>query len=276
MARIAFVAFVVAAISIVGVPLQWISVKLRLPSRRWIPLLFHRICTRLFGLRVSVRGAPATERPLLLVANHSSWLDITVLTSILPVVFVAKSEIAGWPLFGLFAKLQRSVFVDRNRRQATGDVTRTIGARLAEGDPVVLFGEGKASDGNRVLPFRSALLGALREALGDGGRGFVQPVSIAYTRLHGLPMGRQHRPMAAWYGGMSLLPHLLGVVREGAIDTVVSFGLPIEVEPGVDRKALARSTEDAVRRMTAAALSGREFGPSEPVSATVSLAGKSR
>jgi len=276
MIRIAYVATVVGILSIIGIPLQWISVKLRLPSRRWIPLLFHKACAHLFGLRVRVRGAPAEERPLLIVANHSSWLDITTLTSILPVVFIAKSEIAGWPLFGLFAKLQRSVFVDRNRRQATGDVNRTIAGRLAEGDPVVLFGEGRASDGNRVLPFRTALLGALREALGENGRGFVQPVSIAYTRLHGLPMGRQHRPQAAWYGGMSLLPHLLGVIREGALDVVVSFGVPIEVEPGVDRKALARSTEDAVRRMTVAALSGREFALSMPVSPAVSLARESR
>lgn len=276
MVRIIFTALVVAVISIIGIPLQWISVKLRLPSRRWIPLLFHRICARLFGLRVQVRGAPATERPLLLVANHSSWLDIVVLTSILPVIFIAKSEIAGWPLFGLFAKLQRSVFVDRSRRQATGDVTKTIAGRLAEGDPVVLFGEGKAGDGNRVLPFRSALLGALREALGNGGRGYVQPVSIAYTRLHGLPMGRQHRPEAAWYGGMSLGPHLLNVVREGAIDAVVSFGVPLEVEPGVDRKQLARATEDAVRRMTAAALSGRETPLPAPVTAAVSMARESR
>lgn len=276
MVRIIFTALVVAVISIVGIPLQWISVKLRLPSRRWIPLLFHRICARLFGLRVQMQGAPATERPLLLVANHSSWLDIVVLTSILPVVFIAKSEIAGWPLFGLFAKLQRSVFVDRSRRQATGDVTKTIAGRLAEGDPVVLFGEGKAGDGNRVLPFRSALLGALREALGNGGRGYVQPVSIAYTRLHGLSMGRQHRPEAAWYGGMSLGPHLLNVVREGAIDVVVSFGVPLEVEPGVDRKQLARDTEDAVRRMTAAALSGRETPLPAPVTAAVSMARESR
>lgn len=276
MVRIIFTALVVAVISIVGIPLQWISVKLRLPSRRWIPLLFHRICARLFGLRVQMQGAPATERPLLLVANHSSWLDIVVLTSILPVIFIAKSEIAGWPLFGLFAKLQRSVFVDRSRRQTTGDVTKTIAGRLAEGDPVVLFGEGKAGDGNRVLPFRSALLGALREALGNGGRGYVQPVSIAYTRLHGLPMGRQHRPEAAWYGGMSLGPHLLNVVRQGAIDVVVSFGVPLEVEPGVDRKQLARDTEDAVRRMTAAALSGRETPLPAPVTAAVSMARESR
>jgi 1-acyl-sn-glycerol-3-phosphate acyltransferase len=258
MVRVFFVVLVLAVVTAIGIPLQWISLKLGLPSRRWIPVLFHRICATMFGLHVNVRGQPASQRPLLLVANHSSWLDITVLTSILPAVFVAKSEIAGWPLFGLFARLQRSVFVDRARRQATRDVNRTIASRLAEGDPVVLFGEGTAGDGNRVLPFRSALLGALRDAVGNDGRGWVQPVSIAYTRLHGLPMGRQHRPFAAWYGDMDLLPHLIGVLREGALDVDVTFGVPFEVGSEVDRKSLAHTTEHSVRRMTAHALAGRK------------------
>jgi 1-acyl-sn-glycerol-3-phosphate acyltransferase len=72
-----------------GIPLQWISVKLGLPSKRWIPVVFHKLCVRMFGLRMTVRGRPAAERPLLLVSNHSSWLDIVVLSSILPVVFIA-------------------------------------------------------------------------------------------------------------------------------------------------------------------------------------------
>ncbi|MEX0590456.1 MAG: lysophospholipid acyltransferase family protein [Xanthobacteraceae bacterium] len=272
MLRSAFIVLVVAIVSIIGIPLQWISLKLALPSRRWIPRLFHRIVLRTMSVRVNVRGAPAAERPLLLVSNHASWLDIPVLTSILPVIFIAKSEVAHWPLFGLFAKLQRSVFVDRARRHATGEVNREIAGRLAEGDPVVLFGEGTASDGNLVLPFRSALLGALQEALGERSRGYVQPVSVAYTRLHGLPMGRQHRHLAAFYGDMDLLPHLKGVLREGAIDVVVTFGVPFEVEPGADRKTLARSTENAVRRMTAAALSGRE----ETETGAVPLAAENR
>jgi 1-acyl-sn-glycerol-3-phosphate acyltransferase len=266
MARAICIVLVIGLVSIIGIPLQWISVKLGLPSRRWIPKLFHRIALRTIGVHVAVRGSPATERPLLLIANHASWLDIPVLTSILPVIFVAKSEIARWPLFGLFAKLQRSVFVDRARRQATGGVNRVIASRLAEGDPVVLFGEGTAGDGNRVMPFRSALLGALREALGADRRGYVQPVSVAYTRLHGLPMGRQHRHFAAWYGEMNLLSHLSRVLREGAIDVVVTFGVPFEVDPAADRKTLARATENSVRRMTAAALSGREEPQIEPVS----------
>jgi 1-acyl-sn-glycerol-3-phosphate acyltransferase len=280
MIRTPLAVLVMAAVSVIGIPLQWISLKLNLPTQRLIPLLFHRIAAPMIGLRIEVRGAPAEERPLLLVSNHSSWLDIVVLSSILPVVFIAKSEIARWPLFGLFAKLQRSVFVDRSKRQATGDVNRTIASRLGGGDPVVLFGEGRASDGNRVLPFRSALLGALKDALGEEGRGFVQPVSVAYTRLQGVPMGRQFRPVAAWYGNMNLVAHLKRVVSEGAIDVTVTFGVPLEVQPGVDRKLLARATEDAVRRMTSAALSGRPLTAPAPISlgnpATVSLPGKSR
>src|ERR1044071_4485314 len=82
-----------------------------------------------------------------------------------PVVFVAKSEIARWPFFGLLAKLQRTVFVERDKRHKTGEVNAQIGQRLAEGDPVLLFGEGTAGDGNRVMPFRTALIGAARDAI---------------------------------------------------------------------------------------------------------------
>jgi lyso-ornithine lipid O-acyltransferase len=251
----ALIAILIA--TIVGVPLQWISIKLGLPLRRWIPCLYHRIILFVLGIRVSVRGAPAAERPLLFVSNHSSWIDILALSSITPLKFIAKSEVAGWPLFGLFARLQRTVFVDRSKRQATIEVNREIAARLSEGDPVVLFGEGTSGDGNRVLPFRTALLGAIYQALGEHGRGFLQPVSVAYTRLHGIPMGRQHRAIAAWHGDISLVPHLARVFRIGAIDVEVTFGAPVAVEASTDRKALALSLEDAVRRMHAAALAGR-------------------
>src|ERR1700693_2641104 len=178
-----------AVAALVGVPLQWLSLKLGLPLRRLVPLWFHRIVLALLGVKVTIRGVPAAQRPLLFVSNHGPWLDIPVLSSITPLVFVAKSEIAGWPLFGLFAKLQRSVFVDRARRHLTAEVNRDIASRLAGGDPVVLFGEGTSSDGNQVLPFRSALFGAARDALAEAehcGRVLIQPLSVAYTRLHGL------------------------------------------------------------------------------------------
>jgi lyso-ornithine lipid O-acyltransferase len=252
-----FALIVVVIATIVGVPLQWISIKLHLPLQRWIPCLYHRLILRVLGIHVSVRGQPAAERPVLFVSNHSSWMDTLALSSITPLKFIAKSEVAGWPLFGLFARLQRSIFVDRSRRHATVAVNREIAARLAEGDPVVLFGEGTSGDGNRVMPFRTALLGAMHHVLGEHGRGFLQPVSVSYTRLHGLPMGRQHRAIAAWHGDISLIPHLARVVRTGAIDVVVTFGPPIAVEASTDRKTLALLLEQAVRRMNAAALAGR-------------------
>ncbi len=257
MLRSAIVLMVWAVATLFGIPAQWIALRLHLPLRRLIPMYYHKLCLALIGIHVEVRGIPATERPVLYVSNHCSWIDIPVLSSITPLVFTAKSEIGRWPVAGLLARLQRTVFIDRSRRQATGDVNREIASRMIDGDPVVLFGEGQASDGNTVMPFRTALFGAVRDALGDKGRVYVQPVSLAYTRLHGLPMGRQFRPLVAWYGDIGLTKHFFRVLREGAIDVRVSFGPLIAVDADADRKSLARQTEAVVRRMTAAALAGR-------------------
>lgn len=261
------------AIILVTLPTQWLALKLGMRALHYIPVWFHRTALRILDVRVSIVGTPAkAERPLLFVSNHNSWLDICVLGSVTPLVFVAKSEIARWPLFGTFARLQRSIFVDRSRRQGTSAVNRSIAATLSDGDPVVLFGEGTSSDGNRVLPFRSALLGGLRDAMEEQGRGYVQPVSIAYRNFHGIPMGRRNRDVAAWYGDMELLPHLWRVVCEGAIDVTVSFGPVQEVAHADDRKALSRGLENAVRRLTSLALAGRP----EPLNEAVSFAEERR
>ncbi|HWJ99618.1 MAG TPA: 1-acyl-sn-glycerol-3-phosphate acyltransferase [Xanthobacteraceae bacterium] len=253
MIRTAFIAAALVLATLIGIPLQWLSIKLGLPTRRLIPMYYHRLCLKLFGVRVEVRGSPTKDRPLLFVANHSSWLDHLILSGTTPVVFIAKKEIASWPVFGLLAKLQRSVFVDRERRHKTGAVTQEISTRLTNGDPVVLYGEGTTGDGNRVLPFRSALLGAMGMTVGPGENGYLQPVSIAYTRLQGLPMGRQHRPVAAWFGNTNIIKHIGRVLRMGGIDAVVTFGTAMVVTPEMDRKSVAKSLEQSVRRMTTAA-----------------------
>jgi 1-acyl-sn-glycerol-3-phosphate acyltransferase len=168
MIRTILIATLLVLATLIGIPLQWVSVKLGLPTRRLSPMYYHRICLKRFGVRVEVRGAAIPERPLLFIANHSSWLDHLILSATTPVVFIAKKEIASWPVFGLLAKLQRSVFVDRARRQATGAVNQEIATRRTSGDPVGLYGEGTTGDGNRVLPFRSALLGAMSMTVGPG------------------------------------------------------------------------------------------------------------
>jgi lyso-ornithine lipid O-acyltransferase len=265
MLRPPLVAAALVAMTLILIPFQWISIVLRAPTRRLIPVGYHRAVCALLGIRIRVIGQRTRARPLLLVANHSSWLDVPVITAVAPVVFVAKREVASWPLLGLLAKLQRSVFVDRERRHKTLEVNAQIAQRLAAGDPVVLFGEGTSSDGNRVLPFRTALIGAARDALAaatPGGGVMIQPLSIAYVGLDGLPLGRQHRPLAAWYGDMDFVSHLRGLLRHGALDVVVSWGEPIPYRAESDRKAVARSLESQVRRLTIAAQRRGRLGPS--------------
>jgi 1-acyl-sn-glycerol-3-phosphate acyltransferase len=268
MLRIALVTTAIAAITLVLLPAQWLSLRLKLTSRRTIPLIFHRMICRLLGVRITLIGQRHPGHPLLVVSNHVSWLDIPVISAVAPVVFVAKREVATWPLFGLLARLQRSVFVDRDRRHKVDEVNAEIAERLAEGDPVVLFAEGTSSDGNRVLPFRSALIGAARDALAKAEhaeRMYLQPLSIAYTHLHGLPMGRHHRPVVAWYGSVDLIPHLGALIGHGAIDAVVTWGAPIAYDGRTDRKLLARLLESAVRGHTVAALRGHSFLPEKPL-----------
>jgi len=255
MLRLIAVAAVFALVTFPLMPVQWAAVTLRRPLRRRIPVFYHRFICRLLGIRVRCTGTPIQTRPLLIVANHSSWLDISVITSLAPVVFVAKSEIARWPFFGILARLQRSVFVERDRRHKTGAVNAEIAQRLAEGDPVLLFGEGTAGDGNRVLPFRTALIGAAGAALAaDDAPVWIQPLSIAYVSQQGIALGRHLRPRAAWYGKMGLAPHIRGIVRTGAIDVAVTWGEPIRFDGVTGRKELARALETAIRSLTVAAL----------------------
>jgi 1-acyl-sn-glycerol-3-phosphate acyltransferase len=248
--------FLLTLVSLVLIPLQWLAVKLRLPMQRKLPQLWHRIATRLVGIKIEQIGTPATDRPLLIASNHASWVDITVVGSLMPLSFIAKSEVSGWPIFGLFAKLQRTVFVNRTRRTETAQVADTIAQRMAAGDAMVLFAEGTSNDGNCVLPFRSALLGAATRAIGEDetSKVWVQPLSVAYQGFYGLPMGRAHRPHVAWYGDMELAGHLWGIFSRGALDVVVRWGEPVLVDRTTDRKALSRRLETEVRAMTIASL----------------------
>jgi 1-acyl-sn-glycerol-3-phosphate acyltransferase len=260
MLRIVAVASAIVLVTATLVPLQFVAIKLRLPLQRRIPILFHRILCALLGVRVRVIGERHIAPTLMIVSNHTSWLDIPVIASRMPLVFIAKREVSTWPLFGQLAKLQRTVFVDRTRRQKTADVNAEIASRMAEGDPVVLFGEGTSSDGNRVLAFRSALIGAARDALAEAEhteRVWLQPLSIAYVALDGLPMGRQHRGRVAWHGDLDLLPHLGEVIRGGAIDVTLTWGPPVAFDIHSDRKAVTRTLEGTVRRLTGTTLRGR-------------------
>lgn len=244
-------------------PVQWLALRLNLGLVRHLPVFYHRVLCRIIGIRIQQYGEPSRKRPVLITANHASWIDIVILGSLMPLSFIAKSEVGTWPGIGTLARLQRSVFVDRQRRSRTGDVANEISARLQDGDPMVLFAEGTSSCGNHVLPFRSALVGAAQKAItaGDETRVWIQPLGIAYTGMAGLPVGRQHRPWLAWYGDMDLVPHLMGVLGIGAIDVAVIYCEPIAITAEMSRKQVTQAAEKAVRDAVTGVLRGRPTLP---------------
>jgi len=256
--RLVVLVLVLALTTLLFLPFQLAAMAFSPRHAGILPMLWQRIAAAMLGLKVRVEGAPSTARPLLLVSNHVSWLDIVTLGSLMPMSFIAKREVSEWPVVRRLARLQRSVFIDRARRTATSEAGEAIAARLAGGDALVLFAEGTTGDGVSVLPFRSALVGAAAKASaaaedkdGDGVSGSItiQPVALVYVGLHGLPIGRLRTADVAWHGDMDLAPHLSNLVRVGAIDAVVAFGAPIVFSPGGDRKEATAAAEREVRIM---------------------------
>ncbi len=259
MLRPYLIGLVVVTMIVALAPLQWLAVRLDWPLQRVIPVLFHRIVCALIGVHIHQRGQRDRHMPLLIVSNHVSWLDICVVSTVAPVVFVAKQEVGTWPIVSLLARLQRTVFIDRTRKMHTGSVTGTMAEHMNKGDAVVLFAEGTSTDGNRVLPFRSALIGAVQQSIAQSAHVetvTVQPLSIAYTHLAGLPLGRALRSRVAWYGATDLLPHLHDVLAMGDIDVTLTWGDPEICDETSDRKEIARRAENTVRKLTVRALRG--------------------
>lgn len=247
--------------TVLGIPWQAIAVRFRLSRRKSFPNRYHRWLCRLFGIRVTVVGTPIQDTGVLMTANHTSYFDILVLSGAARVSFVAKKEVNSWPFFGTLARLQETVFVEREKRSQAAAAREEIRRRLTDGDALVLFPEGTSDDGNRVLPFRSALMGAAESEVGRDPQGQiqyvpVQPVSVTYVGLNGIPMGRENRPLFAWYGDMDLVPHLWEAVKAGPFDAVVEFHTPITIPAAGDRKVLSAAAEAAVRAGQARALAG--------------------
>lgn len=272
-------AFVAVSTTVLALS-QVFVLKTGFGNTHFFPRLWHRCVLKALGFRVRAVGAPSPHRPLLIAANHVSWTDIGVLGSLIDVSFIAKSEMEGWPLMGWLSKLQRTVFVERDRRHRSGNQAGEIALRLKAGDAMVLFAEGTTGDGNLVLPFKSTLFGAAtmvvdkggvdrrvagkevpgKGAVGHGGAHEVaiQPVAIAYTRRHGMPLGRAGRAALSWIGDQDLVPHVAGLLKLGAVDVEVRFGEPVIFSAKSNRKEAARLVEARVRDMMRAALRGTD------------------
>ncbi len=215
---------------VVCVPFQLVFILFHLPQRRTLPVFFHRVFTRyIMGMDVRTSGTVCRHVPTLYISNHLSYLDIPAISSVMPVSFVSKAEVAGWPLFGFLAKLQDTVFVER-RRSATQKHSKSIAAYLAQGKNLLLFPEGTSTDGHQnVLPFKTGLLQGVS---GEDARGImVQPIAVSCsgTNPDGYP----------WYGDMTLVEHLWPFFKQHGIIVTITFMPPVKAADFADRKALA-------------------------------------
>ncbi|MCP4070905.1 MAG: 1-acyl-sn-glycerol-3-phosphate acyltransferase [Hyphomicrobiales bacterium] len=246
----------VLILTLILAPLQLLSRALNISLAGKIPLWFHRLLLRVIGVRVKVHGEFSRAHPLLLVCNHVSWLDIMVMGSIKELCFIAKAEVATWPIISRLAKMQGTVFVDRQRSNHAAMQADTIASRLLHGDVMVLFAEGTTGDGNRILPFNSSLLGAAQYALRQSHIDMVavQPVAISYTRLHAMPLGRRFQSEASWPGDVPLISHLVNILIKSAFDVDVVLGNPLDFTATSNRKAVARTASDQVSLMFARAM----------------------
>jgi lyso-ornithine lipid O-acyltransferase len=256
------------ALTVPLMPVQALLVRVSPKAARRFPHWYHRQVCKILGITLDIDGAVESSGPVLLVSNHTSWLDIPVLSAVAPLSFVAKKEVGGWPFVASLARLQRTVFVDRTKRQSAGDAASEISERLERGDTIVLFAEGTSSDGNRVLPFKTSLFGAVKTDASNQINAVVQTAAVVYTHLHGIPLARADRPRVGWYGDMEMQSHAWHLLKSGPLRVTIKISPPVPLESYSGRKDLALSTEKSVRKAVHSILRGRPGGddliPVEP------------
>ena len=223
------------------VGLYYLSTWTGIGNRPGLIRTFHRGVARLFNLEIEYQGDLLADRPTLYLCNHVSYIDVFVLGSILPGSFIAKSEVAGWPVFGKLATYQNTLFFERKARRAAQQV-EIMRQHLSEKSNLILFPEGTSTPGTHVEPFRSSLLAAA-----EADDVPLQPVTVAYTHYDGHRMDQDERDYYAWYIPMPFLSHFLDGLGLRRARAKVIFHEPVRVADFESRKACARHCEEAVR-----------------------------
>lgn len=238
--------------------------KLRLPGYKAWPHLVHRSICNALNVRVKIFGTPLEGPPTLFVCNHVSWIDIIVLGHVIKGCFIAKKDMIEWPVLGYLSTLQRTIFINRERRTDVHDQRREMQDRMHNGDNLILFPEGTTSDGGRVLPFKSSLFGVTENAMhltpdDHGGiqELMVQPVTIVYKKINNLPTIRANRPSVAWYGDIEMGPHLKGVLKLLKVEVEVHFHEPVSRNIFKTRKELSSYCHRTIENRLFESLRGR-------------------
>ena len=237
-------ALVFLSLTLPLMPIQAALLFFKHPAARALPHIYHRMVCRILRVELQIEGKVPSAG--LIVANHVSWLDIPVLSAAARVSFVAKKDVANWPIFGTLAHLQNTVFVDRERRHSTGQSRNEMLHRLKAGETLVLFPEGTSNNGRRLQPFKSSFFAAA-----EGIHIPIAPVTLVYQSQHGLPLTLRQWPGIAWYGDMNLLPHLWQALKGGPLEVRVIFHPALSLAELGHRKALAAAAQKAIKQALA-------------------------
>jgi 1-acyl-sn-glycerol-3-phosphate acyltransferase len=230
------------------VPLQTLVLLLHRGRYAYVlPHLWHRGVCAIFRIKPVVIGKPLTDRQVFFVGNHLSYLDIELIaTQLCFASFVAKQDVAGWPVFGYLSKLQQTVFISRARTNAT-QASGSLESALAAGKSLIVFPEGTSTDGLTVMPFKSSLFALLvNETYRDLS---IQPFTIDILRIDGKPANtKAERHIYAWPfdDDIGLAAHLWRFARISGAEIALIFHTPIRAGEYSDRKALAKACQDAV------------------------------
>jgi 1-acyl-sn-glycerol-3-phosphate acyltransferase len=225
---------------------------LRAPRTDNLILIFHRGVARLFNLNITQTGTLRRDRPTLYVSSHASYLDIFVLGSHLPGAFIAKSEVAGWPVFGKLAKLQNTLFFERQTRHA-GQQVEIMRNHLTHHSNLIFFPEGTSTPGTHIAPFRSSLFAAAVDS-----DTYIQPITIAYSHYKEHRMQPSERDSYAWYIPMPFLSHFLTGLGLGPAKVSLICHEPVKMGDFSSRKACAAYCENVVRQGLLSALDAQE------------------
>lgn len=227
------------------VPLNMLWMRLNPGKQPAIPKLFHRALNRAIGVTVRKHGKPA-DGTVLFIANHLSWTDIPILGQYLQARFIAKADIQNTKWLAFFCKQQRTMYVDRDNRRGSRDQKNMLTEALARGDSCIMFPEATTNDGRRPRPFKTPLFQGLATGEAPGVR--VQPVSLAFTRVRGMPATRNKWPFLCWIGDYTIYESIGDWLRLRHIRADVVFHEPVDPTSFRDRKALAAYCYDTVQR----------------------------
>lgn len=211
-----------------------------------LPSIWQRGICLIFNIKVRRTGAPHTASQAIYVGNHLSYLDIPALGSLLKASFVAKNDVASWPVFGFLSRMQQTAFISRSAKDAAEE-KNALGRMMEEGKSLIIFPEGTSTDGRSVLPFKSSLFAmALKNANADL---LVQPFTLSLDTVEGRPPSTQdERDLYAWHRDMTteLPAHLWSFALSKGACVTLHFHPPVRACDYQDRKILAKTCHDAV------------------------------